>query len=103
MKFTAIVVPFFALMSSVALADKPSAIPDGASAIDKLPSAASASRKSPASSQQQASAFDETSQSKRRSFSGATVNAPQSGKTIDKRPAPKIEARSLRGRSHLLA
>lgn len=95
MKFTAIGFTFFALISSVALADKPHAIPDGASAIESLPFTVSASDRNSASATRQASSFDKASQQRLPSFAPASLKAPKANRAMEKHGAQKIKARSV--------
>jgi hypothetical protein len=96
MKFTAISFTFFsALMSSVVLAEKPHAIPNGASAIESLPFTVSASGRNSASATRQASSFDKTSQQRLPSFAPASLKAPKAARTMEKHEAQKIKARSI--------
>ncbi|MGO1691852.1 MAG: hypothetical protein ACTHY7_02405 [Marinobacter sp.] len=95
MKFTAISFTFFALMSPVALADKPHAIPGGASAIESPPFTLSASDRNSASTTRQASSFDKAPQQRLPSFAPASLKAPKAARTMEKHEAPKIKARSV--------
>lgn len=95
MKFTAISFTFFALISSVALADKPHAIPNGASAIGNLPFTVSASDRNSATATRQTPSFDKASQQKHPSFVPASLKAPKANSTMEKHGAQKIKARSV--------
>ena len=95
MKFTAISFTFFALISSVALAEKPRAIPDGASAIENLSFTVSASDRNPASATRQAASFGKSPQQRPPSFATASLKAPKANKTMEKHGAKKIKVRSV--------
>ena len=93
MKFTAIIFAVFTLISSDTLADKPRAIPNGATAIDSLPSELSASSRDSAT--RQTSSFDRTSQQGQRVFAPKSLEAPKAKRSFDKHGAQKIKARSV--------
>lgn len=93
MKFTAISFAVFTLISSGAFADKPRTIPNGATAIDSLPSELSASSRDSAT--RQTSSFDKTSQQRRRAFAPTSLEAPKANRSFDKHGAQKIKARSV--------
>ncbi|WP_339624119.1 hypothetical protein, partial [uncultured Marinobacter sp.] len=90
MKFTAISFTFFALISSVALAEKPRAIPDGASAIENLSFTVSASDRNPASATRQAASFGKSPQQRPPSFAPASLKAPKANKTMDAYSGPRL-------------
>lgn len=95
MKFTALSLTFFTLISSTALADKPHAIPNGALAIESLPFTVSAPDRNSATETRQTPPSDNASSKRQRPFAPASLEAPKANSIMDKHGAQKIKARAV--------